>query len=268
MGSSLSNPAGRYGAIGNVANSGANGLATAPRAVHNAGSKLFPNVPPAMTSLTPIRWVTFFLLLACAVHAQAARIIAVQGQVAIQRGDNTLPAKLGTRLQEGDEFVSDSDGEALVRFDDGARLALRAYSRLAVKNLQLKGPVTARQKTIRVVKGALRYISSKGSRRSQVSFETNTTTVGIRGTDIEIVVADEPIGTDPVGTYLKVNTGSAVMVGIDGTQVAVDPGQEAFGGEPELVPRGSNARPRPAARRVDGGTTGVFKSGSLDKLMK
>ena len=91
----------------------------------------------------------------------------------------------------------------------------------------------------------------KGSRRAQVAFETSTTTVGIRGTDIEIAVAEEPVGSDPAGTYLKVNSGSAVMVAIDGTQVAVDPGQEAFGGEPELVPRGSNAKPRPAARRVE-----------------
>ena len=66
----------------------------------------------------------------------------------------------------------------------------------------------------------------------------------------------------------KLNLGSAVMVFIDGTQVAVGPGQEAFGGEPKLVPRGSNAKPRPAARRVEVRTTGVFRGGLLDKLMK
>ena len=208
------------------------------------------------------------LLAACCLPAYAARVLAVQGDVVIQRGDTTWPAVVGARLREGDEFVSEGEGEALVRFDDGARMALRAHSRLAVKTLQLKGPVTGRQKAIRVIKGGLRYISSKGSRRAQVAFETSTTTVGIRGTDIEIVVAEEPVGSDPAGTYLKVNSGSAVMVAIDGTQVAVDPGQEAFGGEPELVPRGSNAKPRPAARRVETRTTGVFRGGLLDKLMK
>ena len=223
---------------------------------------------PLRTLLPALPHLFCLAVFVCSLPSYAARVMAVQGEVVIQRGDSTLPAKLGVRLQEGDEFVSEGEGEALVRFDDGARLALRAHSRLAVKTLQLKGPVTGRQKAIRVIKGGLRYISSKGSRRAQVAFETSTTTVGIRGTDIEIAVSDDPIGSDPAGTYLKVNSGSAVMVATDGTQVAVDPGQEAFGGEPELVPRGSNAKPRPAARRVDTRSSGVFRGGLMDSLMK
>ena len=226
------------------------------------------NLRAILPALPALPGLFCLALLLGSATGHAARVMAVRGDVAIQRGDTSLPAKIGSRLQEGDEFVSDGDGEAVVRFDDGARLALRAHSRLAVKTLQLKGPVTGRQKAIRVIKGGLRYISSKGSRRAQVAFETSTTTVGIRGTDIEIAVSEEPVGNDPAGTYLKVNSGSAVMVAIDGTQVAVDPGQEAFGGEPELVPRGSNAKPRPAARRVEVRTTGVFRGGLLDKLMK
>ncbi len=208
------------------------------------------------------------LVLFSAGSVHAARVTAVNGHVEIHRGDKNLPAVVGSRLREGDEFVSEGDAEALVRFDDGARLALRSDSRLQVKTLKLKGEPAYRQKTIKLLKGGLRYISGRATVKNRVSFETNTATVGIRGTDIEIAVSEDPVNTDPAGTYLKVNTGVATMEAVDGTQVAVDPGQVAFGGEPELVPRGAGGTRRPAARKVEAAVGGLFKTGLLDKLMR
>ena len=139
---------------------------------------------------------------------------------------------------------------------------------MLVKTLKLKGAAATRQKTIRIVKGGLRYISGKATVRTRVAFETTTATIGIRGTDIEIAVSEDPVNTDPAGTYLKVNTGAATMAAVDGTQVDVDPGQVAFGGEPELVPRGVGGKRRPAARRVEDSVGGLFKTGLLDRLMR
>lgn len=207
-------------------------------------------------------------ILTAGASAQAARILVVNGHIQIQRGDKTIPAVVGSRLRTGDEFASEADSEALVRFDDGARLALRSESRLLVKELKLKGPSAGRQKTIRLLKGGLRYISGKATVKNRVTFETTTATVGIRGTDIELAISEDPVNTDPAGTYLKVNTGLATMEAVDGTQVDVDPGQVAFGGEPELVPRGAGGVRRPAARRVDAAVGGLFKGGALDKLMR
>lgn len=212
--------------------------------------------------------LTAMLVLFSAGSAHAARVVAVNGQVQIQRGDKTLPAVIGSRLREGDEFVSEGDAEALVRFDDGARMALRSDSRLLVKTLKLKGEPAYRQKTIKLLKGGLRYISGRATVKNRVSFETNTATVGIRGTDIEIAVSEDAVNTDPAGTYLKVNTGMATMEAVDGTKVAVDPGQVAFGGEPELVPRGAGGTRRPAARKVEAAVGGLFKTGLLDKLLR
>ena len=207
-------------------------------------------------------------ILTAGAGAQAARILVVNGHIQIQRGDKTIPAVVGSRLRAGDEFVSETGSEALVRFDDGARLALRSESRLLVKELKLKGPSAGRQKTIRLLKGGLRYISGKATVKNRVTFETTTATVGIRGTDIELAISEDPVNTDPAGTYLKVNTGLATMEAVDGTQVDVDPGQVAFGGEPELVPRGAGGVRRPAARRVEAAVGGLFKAGALDKLMR
>lgn len=208
------------------------------------------------------------LVLIPSVSAQAARVMALNGQVQIQRGDRLWNAVVGSRLREGDQFVSLGESEALVRFDDGARLAMRADSRLQVKALKLKGPTDLRQKTLEVLKGGLRYISGRATLKGKVAFVTRTATIGIRGTDIEIVVSEDAVNTDPAGTYLKVNTGIATMEASDGTQVDVDAGQIAFGGLPEVVPRGPGGTRRPAARKVEAAAGGLFKAGQLDRLMR
>ena len=213
--------------------------------------------------------LTALLTLLPAANALAARVTALNGLVQILRGEQLLPAVVGSRLRVGDEFVTEgTQSEALVRFDDGARMALRADSRLQVTALKLKGPSEARQKTLKIIKGGLRYISGRRTAKSTVAFQTATATIGIRGTDIEIAVSEDSVNNDPAGTYLKVNSGIANMEATDGTNVDVDAGQIAFGGLPEVVPRGPGGTRRPAARKVEAAVGGLFKTGALDRLLK
>ena len=227
-----------------------------------------PAATPASLPRTFVLAVALALACALAPDAQAARIMFLNGQIQIQRGDKLLRAVAGSRLRQGDAFISDANSEALVRFDDGARLALRAESRLEINALKLKGAPAYRQKTIKIIKGGLRYISGRATAKNNVSFVTNTATIGIRGTDIEIAISEDAINTDPAGTYLKVNAGIATLAAVDGTQVDVDAGQIAFGGLPELVPRGAGGVRRPAARKIVEPVGGLFKTGQLDRLMK
>ncbi len=232
---------------------------------------LTPNFARPAVPLLQAALVVALLGLLPATQALAARVTALNGLVQILRGERLLPAVIGSRLRVGDEFVSEGDAEALVRFDDGARMALRGDSRLQVTALKLKGPAEARQKTIKILKGGLRYISGRRTLKSSVAFQTSTATIGIRGTDIEIAVSEDPVNNDPAGTYLKVNSGIANMEATDGTQVEVDAGQIAFGGLPEVVPRGPGGTRRPAARKVEaavGAVGGLFKTGALDRLLK
>ena len=230
------------------------------------------NLARPMASLVSTALLAALFSLAPATDALAARVTALSGLVQILRGDRLLPAVVGSRLRVGDEFVTEgAESEALVRFDDGARMALRSDSRLQVTALQLKGAAEARQKTLRIIKGGLRYISGRRTLKSTVSFQTATATIGIRGTDIEIAVSEDAVNNDPAGTYLKVNSGIANMEATDGTQVDVDAGQIAFGGLPEVVPRGPGGTRRPAARKVEaavGAVGGLFKTGALDRLLK
>jgi OmpA-OmpF porin, OOP family len=207
------------------------------------------------------------LFCAIALPAHAAKISIVKGKVSIIRGEQRLLASPGFVLKEGDEISSEEESQVLFRFNDGARGLIRADSKLIVKNLKLKGPAANRQKTIRIVKGSLRYISGKVTVRSKVAFETNTATIGIRGTDIEILVSEQAVGDNNPGTFLKVNTGEALLTATDGASVSAAAGDVVYGGEPELAPRGSNQRARASARSVQG-ISALFKSSALDRMMK
>jgi OmpA-OmpF porin, OOP family len=210
--------------------------------------------------------------------AQSATLRMVNGSVEVMRDGVTLTAFKGFKLKKGDVLQSaaadtaqpgsENGGEALVRFDDGARMALRGGSTVELQQLQLTGPRRERQKILSVITGALRYISGVATVRQKVSFVTSTATIGIRGTDIEIVVTPEAVEDNNPGTYLKVNTGAAVLTASDGAKVDVAPGEVAYGGEPELTSRGKGGTRRASARMVDVAASGVFKASGLDKMMK
>lgn len=203
----------------------------------------------------------------CAV-AQAAVVRAIDGRVDIVRGEHRIEAKLGSRLREGDEIVSSDDGEALIRFDDGGRVAVRPGSRVQLRTLDLTGPVQRRQKTVKVIQGSLRYVTGKAAVRRNVHFETAKVTIGIRGTDLDIAVTGDAQPDRPAGTWVRVRAGAVLVTGSDGTQLEVEAGQAAFSGEPELTPRGAGQVRRAATRRVELIPPAVFRDGAVDRLMR
>ncbi len=199
--------------------------------------------------------------------AQAARVVLAQGNLSLERGDKTLPVVAGMQLQEEDVLHTAAGGETLLRFDNGARMLVRADSAVRFTTLRERGPVSKRRKAIRLVQGGLRYITGVGAARHRVAFETDTATIGIRGTDLDIAVSKDAQPDAPTGTYLQVNQGAAVLQALDGTVLDVERGEQAFGGEPDLTPKGEGGVKRPAGRKLQG-LAGIFKKSGLDALMK
>ena len=211
--------------------------------------------------------VAFSLFALLAMPAPARTVVTVVGQVQLVRAERTAPATAGMLLEQGDELVSGESAEAMVRFDDGGRLALRPDSRVVFKQLPDASRARFSQKLVKVARGQMRYVS--GHKRSRhAMFETLTATIGIRGTDIEIAISEVPVDTDPPGTFLKVRKGLAFIRATDGTEADVAAGQVAFGGEPELVARGSGGQRRPAARPASARARELFKPGQLDRVLK
>jgi len=210
-------------------------------------------------------------------QADAATLQAVTGSVIVVRAGALLPAVNGMRLLAGDELRSAVDsndaGEALVRFDDGGFLAIRTGSAMQIKRLPpqdalAEAGTAALNAAVYLIRGGMRFVTSKVTRRYATVFETPTATIGIRGTDLEILISDLAVLDNNPGTYLKVNRGAASITAPNGAVVEVLPGEVAYGGEPELTARGVGGVRRSAARKVQVPSEGLFKPSSLDQQMQ
>ncbi|RYF29046.1 MAG: hypothetical protein EOO23_07150 [Comamonadaceae bacterium] len=212
-----------------------------------------------------LTWAFIYLALLVGA-AQAATVTASTGDVQFVRGERSMPAVTGTVLLEGDAVLTSTGSGTVLTFEDGGRLLVRAQSQLQILELPQAARPTMRGKTIRIMRGSLRYVSGKAIYRGRVRFETRGVSVGIRGTDIELSFSEEsPLAS---GTYLKVNRGQAFLEAIDGTTVELEPGQVAYGALPGLRARGPGGPAVPAARRIDDAPPGVFeRSGSLDEFL-
>ncbi len=197
----------------------------------------------------------------------AANVLAVNGQAQLISAQPPAPVVVGMQVKESDALLLPANAEVLVQFDDGAKMVVRGDSQVVFRKLVEQGPTESRQKTLQIIKGGLRYLSGVLTQRRKVAFETASATIGIRGTDIEIAVSDAPVESNPAGTYLKVNTGQAVLAGLDGAEVELLPGQVAFGAEPQLTPKGTRAITRPSAARMELIPLSVFKPAQLDSLL-
>lgn len=206
------------------------------------------------------------LILSVSLPSQAIQVVAVVGQVHVQRGRAQQQVAMGATLREGDQLYSALAGEVLVQFDDGAQLVLRGDSQLDLKILDTQSEEGLQRRTLELIKGGLRYLSGLVPARSQVMFITTNAVVGIRGTDLEIAVVQQAINSNAPGTYLKVNTGSATLKAQDDTQVDVQAGHVAYGGQPEFVSKDGSSSP--AARKLFTPLEGVFIPGQLDRLLR
>jgi hypothetical protein len=209
--------------------------------------------------------LTAALLLSAA--AQAGSVAAARGEAWVERGQQTLPLRVGAALEDADELVTGPGAEVLVRFEDEARMVVRPESRLELHQLLRKGE-PERQQKITIVKGSLRYLSSARTDRRKVIFTSPHVTIGIRGTDIEIALDADGANSNPPGTYLKVNSGVAVLTGLDGTAVELSQGEVALGAEAELTPRGARSIRSPSAKKLDAPPADLFRSGFLDSLLR
>lgn len=212
-------------------------------------------------------WAFVTGLLFCAAAAQAATVLASNGDAWVQRGQQTVPVRPGTEFQDADELVTGPGAEVLVRFADEARMVVRADSRVELRQL-LRKEELQRQQKIAVVKGGLRYLSGEKTDRGRVVFTSTHVTIGIRGTDIEIALDEVGGNANPPGTYLKVNSGIAVLTGLDGTAVELAPGELAMGAEAQVTPSGTRSLRRPSAKKVDIAPANLFKTAALDSLLR
>lgn len=196
----------------------------------------------------------------------AATIEQARGEVQVQRGKSFVVVGPGSRVREGDLLQTGRGSSALVRLDDGAKLLVRAETALRISKLRLKGDASLWSQAFDLVSGAMRYVTGAlgGNRPDAVAFSTSLATVGVRGTDIDMVHAEKDADEFVAGTYVKVNDGAVVLGGKDGSKVQVGRAEQAVARA--RAPKTRGGTPEPSAV-VLATSSGVFKSGELDELL-
>ena len=184
------------------------------------------------------RW--WCALLLCAAHgvlAQGAGTIDfLQGQAGITAADGQRrAAALGGRINPGDMLDTGAASELHVVMADGGMLALRADSQVRIDAFRAENDARDESK-IALLKGALRAVTgwlAKSNPRAY-AVATATATIGVRGTDFEVILM--PPGTGDAGAHVRVHDGGTVLRNGTGEQ-NINAGGSGYAPEGSAPPR-------------------------------
>ncbi len=124
---------------------------------------------------------------------EAGRVILSIGDVSIRRGADTRPAAIGSTLQNGDTLRVGAASNAQVRFIDEAVVALRPGTEFTVDDYNWPGAANGLERAFfSLLKGGMRTVTGVIGKASQQNYRvtTPTSTIGIRGTNFNLVQCD------------------------------------------------------------------------------
>ncbi len=118
-------------------------------------------------------------------------IESLEGDVEIQRDgtDIYIAAKVGDKLYPGDIISTGFESEAFIRFKDIAVMTVKEMTSFSINQFIIEGNIAKTSVNLRL--GSLRT-DVKVERRMRASFQivTPTSTVGVRGTEFEVIYYD------------------------------------------------------------------------------
>jgi len=162
----------------------------------------------------------------------------------LRRNNAVQAAQEGAPLQAGDTLEAARGAELHARFDDGGYLAVRSGSSVRIDQYVAQGEATD-VAAFALLRGALRSVTGwigKIGGGQQYRITSNTATIGVRGTDHEVVlVPEESASGDLVaGVHDRVNEGATTITNARG-RIDVAQGSAGFaprtGELPQLHPR-------------------------------
>jgi cell division septation protein DedD len=117
------------------------------------------------------------------VHAQSAKVEAVQYPAWLERGGLVAPLTPGTDLQSKDRLRTGGNARVLLRLSEGSTVKLGENARFEIEQVENKGVFRA---ALQVLAGAFRFTTAAIAKRQHrdVTIRVQNVTAGIRGTDV------------------------------------------------------------------------------------
>jgi hypothetical protein len=182
-----------------------------------------------------LRWLAGLgLLLASAVHAQSAGEVESSRGVGFAQSPGEAPRTLGRGLplKEGDRLTTSEGASAIIRLADGTRMTIRPNSELVLQQFQFRENATDNSLLMQMVRGGFRAVTGLISKSSPnaARIQTNTATIGIRGTDFDARLCVRECATEAAAIQETPRPNavqaSAKMVTVQGEVFAVNAGGE------------------------------------------
>ena len=179
--------------------------------------------------------------------ATAGQITHLSGTLSAKRADGTSKLlSVKSEVMEGDMLDTERETYARIKFVDGGEVVLRPGTQLKIENYTYNAAKPESDNVVMsMFKGGLRAVTGLLGKRSRekVSFQTETATIGIRGTHFGALLCQNDCGGIPTtggqpppnGLHVDVTNGSISMSNRAGT-VQINAGQFGFVANPNTPP--------------------------------
>jgi hypothetical protein len=193
------------------------------------------------------------LLLADVAFAQGRAIVtSVAGSAQVSTGASS-PRTLreGDELRQGDTVSTGANSSLVLKFDDGEVAALTQNSRMSITAYEYQPEARTGNVLLSLISGGMRAITGLIGRTQpeRVAYRAATTTIGIRGTDIDVI-------TDGTNVAVFVHEGE-IRFSYQGNSIDVRAGQAAFTANGQLHPGISSDVLRQLPPYLQGSATGL-----------
>ena len=172
--------------------------------------------------------------------ASAGRFIVVTGDVRVL-GDDGI-ARVAVRngaLRQGESIVTGPNSLAQLHMTDGGAVSVRADTHIKLDAYRYaEGRGRSDSFLVSILKGGFRTITGLIARNNRNNYRvmTPSATMGVRGTDFEVVHVLEPVADAAAGTYNRVYEGITSVQNRAGALVLVNREQTAFVALPSNLP--------------------------------
>jgi hypothetical protein len=120
--------------------------------------------------------------------SDAGLIKSAKGMATIERGEQKLEAKPGTKLQVSDRVVTGKDSSVGITLSDGTLLSAGQNSTLSLNKYAFNSTTNSGELDASLKKGTLSVVSGLLSKSSPgaVTYRTPSAILGVRGTEFAI----------------------------------------------------------------------------------
>ena len=179
--------------------------------------------------------------------ATAGQITHLSGTLSAKKADGSSKLlAVKSDVAEGDTLSTEKETYARIKFNDGGEVVLRPGTQLKIESYAYNAAQPESDSVVMsMFKGGLRAVTGLiGKRnREKVSFQTETATIGIRGTHFGALMCQNDCGgvqttsgtPPPNGLHVDVTTGAIVISNAAGS-VQINSGQFGFAASSNTAP--------------------------------